>query len=222
VSTTVSVNTRSSRCNGATLRVPLTTIKSVVLTSALFWTLLLVLPTAAQAAGPSSLDDAQLGDTFSVLLQGTYRSVVHGPNLGLTQVNLSDGTYSTTKIFPISGLPNRGKEHANRGNRDHDSEAEDAIGRFFVQIGTGNLVAYDLPGGALAMAFTGNNVQRVPDGEGGTYIVGTFDLDIIEATGIFRPFAGGRNRMVDILHRLADGTFVEHCICIIRRPGVAG
>jgi hypothetical protein len=85
-----------------------------------------------------------------------------------------------------------------------------------VQFG-GELAVYDLPGGALKMAFTGNNVQRVPDGEGGTYIVGTFDLNILEATGIFGSFAGGHNRMVDILHRLPDGTFVEHCICIIRR-----
>jgi hypothetical protein len=68
------------------------------------------------------------------------------------------------------------------------------------------------------MVFTGNNVQRVPDGVGGTYIVGTFDLDILEATGIYQPFVGGHNKMVDILHRLANGSFLEHCICVISRP----
>ena len=79
-------------------------------------------------------------------------------------------------------------------------------------------VAYDLPRGALTMVFTTNNVQRVPDGQGGTFIVGTFDLNITEATGIYQSFLGGHNKMVDVLHRLADGTFVEHCYCIISRP----
>ena len=83
----------------------------------------------------------------------------------------------------------------------------------------GKPVAYDLPGGALAMMFTGHNVQHVPDGQGGVFIVGTFDLTITEATGIYQSFVGGHNKMVDILHRLADGTtFVEHCYCIISRP----
>jgi len=31
-------------------------------------------------------------DTFLILLDGPYRSVVRGPNLGLLQVNLSDGS----------------------------------------------------------------------------------------------------------------------------------
>jgi len=46
-----------------------------------------------------------------------------------------------------------------------------------------------------------------------SYIVGTFDLDIVEATGKFASFSGGHNRMVDMLHQLPDGSFVEHCIC---------
>ena len=179
----------------------------------------LVLPLSAlmQAAAPSPKDSAgSPGDTFSILLKGTYRPVVHGPNLGLSQVNLSDGSFSTTKIYPISGLPEQDKGHGNRANRSGDRDTEDPIGNFFVQIG-GMFVAYDLPGGALTMTFTGRNVQQVPDGEGGTYIVGTFDLSILEATGVYAPFAGGHNRMVDILHHLPDGSFVEHCICIIRR-----
>ena len=79
-------------------------------------------------------------------------------------------------------------------------------------------VGYDLPRGALSMVFTNDNVQRIPDGKGGTYIVGTFDLDIVEATGVYQPFVGGHNKMVDILHRLATGRFVEHCVCLISRP----
>ena len=68
------------------------------------------------------------------------------------------------------------------------------------------------------MLFTANNLVPAPDGQGGTYLVGTLDLDIVEGTGIFKSFVGGHNKMVDILHQLADGTFVEHCFCVISRP----
>jgi hypothetical protein len=173
------------------------------------------------ALAPSPRDsDGALGNTFSVLLSGLYKPVVHCPDLGLFQVNLCDPAYSTVKIYPISGLPVGESDQFNRGNRPADlqGETENPIGHFYVAIG-GNLpVAYDLPRGALTMVFTGNNVQRIPDGVGGTYVVGTFDLDILEATGIYQPFVGGHNKMVDILHRLASGRFVEHCICLISRP----
>ena len=81
----------------------------------------------------------------------------------------------------------------------------------------GKPVAYDLPGGALSMVFTVNNLTPVPDGQGGTFLVGTLELNITEATGVYQSFVGGHNKMVDILHRLADGTLVEHCFCIISR-----
>jgi hypothetical protein len=151
-----------------------------------------------------------------VLLAGTYRRVVRCPDLGLLQVDPCDGSYTTTKIYPVSDPD----EHANRGNNqgDRNRESEKAIGDFYVSLGSGKAVAYDLPGGAMAMVFTRDNAQRIPDGQGGTFIVGTFDLNITEATGIYQTFVGGRNTMVDILHRFADGTFVEHCNCIISRP----
>jgi hypothetical protein len=174
----------------------------------------------ALARSPLDSGGGRLGNTFSVLLSGLYKPVVHCPDLGLFQVDPCNGSYSTTKIYPVSGLPVGESGQFNRGNRPGDPhcETENAIGHFYVAIG-GNLpVAYDLPGGALTMVFTGNNVQHVPDGEGGTYIVGTFDLNILEATGIYQPFVGGHNKMVDILHRLADGRFVEHCICVISHP----
>ena len=82
----------------------------------------------------------------------------------------------------------------------------------------GSSVAYDLPGGAIAMVLTRVDLKPVPDGQGGTYLIGTADLDITEATGIYASFVGGHNEMVDILHQLPDGSFVEHCICIISRP----
>jgi hypothetical protein len=89
-----------------------------------------------QASGPSPLDRAgRPADTFSILLQGIYQPVRHGPNLGLFDVDLSDGSFSTTKIFPVSVLPDFDRGHDKRGqglgNRDGDTEA--AIGNFYVQ-----------------------------------------------------------------------------------------
>lgn len=157
-------------------------------------------------------DRKRIPDTFSILLSGKYRPVVHGPNLGLSQVDLSDGSFSTTKIFRVSGLP---KDHD--GDRDRDRDKDKPIGKFYVQF-AGMLAAYDLPGGAITMVFTTIDLKPVPDGQGGTYLIGTADLDIVEATGRYQSFVGGHNKMVDILHQLADGSFVEHCICIISRP----
>ena len=169
------------------------------------------------APSPMKSGEPPASSPFLVLLAGTYEKVVRCPDLGLLLVNHCDGTYSTTKIYPVS---NEGPDHADRGNHlgDRDRQTEKAIGNFYVSFGMGKPVAYDLPGGAMAMVFTGSNVQNVPDGQGGIFTVGTFDLKITEATGIYNSFVGGGNKMVDILHRLADGTFVEHCYCNIRRP----
>jgi len=173
------------------------------------------------ASAPSPRDSAAgFGSTFSVLLSGLYKPVVECPDLGLSQVNVCDGSYSTVKIYPVSGLPvGRSAQftHDNRpDNRDCDTSTP--IGNFYVAIGGGPHVAYDLPQGALTMIFTGRNAQFAPDGEGGNYLVGTFNLDIVEATGIYQPFVGGDNKMVDILHIQADGSYVEHCICVVSQP----
>ncbi len=189
-----------------------TKIKSLPLASLLVGVLVTLFSAPVQAARPSLLDrGGPPADTFSILLEGPYKQVAkgHGPDLGLTTVDLSDGSFSTTKIFAVSGLPEEVIGHGN-------GKTKKAIGNFYVQF-AGSSAAYDLPGGAIAMVFTGSNVQNVPDGQGGTYIVGTFELDIPEATGIYQSFVGGHNTMVDVLHQLADGSFVEHCICIISR-----
>ncbi len=192
----------------------LTKTKSVILASLLVGALVTLLSAPAQAAGSSRQDrDGQIGDTFSILLSGPYKPVAqgHGPDLGLTQVDLSDGSFSTTKIFAVSGLPEEVIGHGNGATKK-------PIGNFYVQF-VGNLVAYDLPGGAISMVFTDqSNFKPVPDGQGGTYLVGSLELTILEANGIYEGFAGGHNTMVDILHQLPDGSFVEHCICIISRP----
>jgi hypothetical protein len=162
--------------------------------------MLLSAPLPAAVRAPLNPGGQPVADTFSILLEGTYKPVgTHQGNLGLTTVDLDDGSYSKTKIYRVTGHP-----------------AKDPIGTFFVQF-NGSSAVYDLPGGAIAMAFTGSNVQKIPDGQGGTYVVGTFDLDITEATGVFKTFVGGHNQMVDVLHLFADGRAFEHCICIISR-----
>jgi len=109
-------------------------------------------------AGPE-LATAEEGErepaSLVLLLKGRYSPVVSGPDLGLSTVDLSDGSYSTTKIYPISGIP-------------HHRNVLEAIGDFYLQFG-GNLCAYDIPGGAIAMRFTPrSNLTSVPDGSGGS------------------------------------------------------
>ena len=151
---------------------------------------------------------AVAGDGFDVLLKGLYQPVVlgTGPNLGLSTVNVSDGTYSTTKIYPVNGISG-------------SDDALTAVGDFYVQFG-GGLCAYDLPGGALSMQFLPqNNITTFPDGQGGSILQGTWELTVLEATGIFRGFVRGHNHMLDNLHFLASGGVDEYCVCFVsRRP----
>jgi len=167
-------------------------------------------------------------DPFIVLLKGIYQPVIRTVNLGLSSVHLNDGSYSTTKIYPVFGLSNSGNEG---NNKDKDKHDDSAIGNFYVQF-AGNLCAYDLPGGAIAMQFLDvppplsnpnalgyNNFSTIPhpDGNGGQYLEGTFELKILEATGVYSAFAGGHNHMVDRLHALANGSFDESCFCNISK-----
>ena len=143
-------------------------------------------------------------DSFVVLLKGLYQPVAHGPNLGVSSVDLNDGSYSTTLIYPVSGAP---------GNQNQNK----AFGTFYVQF-EGDLCAYHIPGGSFAMRFTGSDVVFVDDGAGGQFLVGTFELTIVEATGVYRSFVGGHNHMVDRLHFLASGAVEEFCFCFISHP----
>ena len=166
-------------------------------------TALLAFPGRSVAQGNAVPDDS-----FVVLLKGLYKPVVRGPNLGLSMVDLSDGSYSTTKIYPVNGTP---------GNKNEKK----AIGNFYVQF-AGELCAYHLPGGSFAMRFTGSDFIFVPDGAGGRYLDGTFELTVLEGTGIYQSFAGGHNHMVDRLHFLAPGDGSggahEYCFCFVSRP----
>jgi hypothetical protein len=164
---------------------------------------LLAVPGRVMAQG-----NAVPNDSFVILLKGLYQPVAKGPNLGLSTVDLNDGSYSTTKIYPVSGTP---------GNTNEKK----SVGNFYVQF-NGDLCAYHLPGGSFSMRFTGSDVNFVPDGAGGQFLEGTFDLTVLEATGVYRSFAGGHNHMVDKLHFLAPGDgsggVDEFCFCFISRP----
>jgi len=155
-------------------------------------------------------------DPFILLLKGVYQPVPKGSgqhNFGLTTVDLDDGSYSKTPIYPTFGI--RGSAHQDK-----------SIGTFYVSPGKG-LCAYDLPGGAIAMKFIrpgGKFPVVVPDGMGGQYLEGSAPLTILEATGIYRAFAGGHNNMVDKLHQLVAGApfagfpssgYDELCFCMI-------
>jgi len=72
------------------------------------------------------------------------------------------------------------------------------------------------------MRFTGSDYVFVDDGHGGQFLEGTFELTILEATGIYRSFVGGHNHMVDKLHFLppgdGSGGLDEYCFCNISSP----
>ena len=153
----------------------------------------------------------QPGNSFVILLKGLYQPVTKGPNLGLSTVDLNDGSYSTTRIYPVNGTP---------GN----TNAAKPVGDFYVQF-VGDLCAYHIPGGSFAMRFNFTEsdfpTSVVPDGVGGQILFGTWELDVIEGTGIYRSIVGGRNHMVDRLHFLAPGDgsggVDEYCFCFISR-----
>ena len=139
---------------------------------------------------------------FVVLLEGTYEPAGVVPDLGLALPNLNNGIYQKVPIYSLdSGIP---------------GPTDKAVGTFYA-LGGDDLVAYDLGKGALTARFVGENYVVTSDGAGGIFITGTFELDILEATGIYRSFAGGHIHMVDILHRTAAGIFIEHCFCYISR-----
>jgi hypothetical protein len=146
------------------------------------------------------------GASLDLVLWGIYEHVTHGPSLGLSQVELSDGTYDKTKIYPVNGLTGQ------------------PIGTFYVNLDV-TLCAYQLRGGAFAAAVTqfsykearlGGDVFRVKtDGE--LYQFGTAELVIPEATGIYREFVGGAIHMEFCSHIIDQANFDEYCVCYITR-----
>jgi hypothetical protein len=120
-------------------------------------------------------------DPIVLLLTGIYHPVVNGPDLGLPGVDLNDGTWHTTEIHSTGRVPGSSNEH------------KVDIGNFYV--GNGKAV-YDLPGGAILMQFTAGSFSEnppIPDGQGGKFLEETFELTILDATGIYSPYVGGHN-----------------------------
>ena len=157
-------------------------------------------------------DDDRVADPFILQLRGLYRPAPQLPDLGLSGVNLAATSYMVTKIYPIFGV-------------SESEDPDDAIGRFYVSFAN-PVCIYDLPRGAMAMQFAGSPVIKdigfntfvpFPDGANGFFLEGTFELSILDATGIYKRFKGGHNHMVDRLHQLdAAGTrFSEFCFCNI-------
>jgi len=159
--------------------------------------------------------DQRIDHQFVILLAGVYKPVAAGDgprrNLGLTTVDLNNGRWSNVKIYLVSGLPG-----------DKDKDEDKAIGAFYAFGGTG-IVAYDLPGGSISAKFLRENddEESLPGADGSFTLDGTFKLDILEATGIYRDFVGGHIHMVDILKKRGDGTFLENCFCTIHPKLVA-
>jgi hypothetical protein len=188
-------------------------VKTAGIGSASLVTLSTLANTFVNPALASPSLDGRPAAKFTILLAGLYKPVVKCHDLELTTVNVCDGTYRTIKIYPVSGLSLDDDDHDGTGSSDPHHRS--AIGRFYFG---SKYCAYDLPGGTIAMQFTGNTLVPVPDGQGGTFTVGTIDLSIIEATGVYQSFVGGHNRMVDIGHTLADGSLIDDCFCNISRP----
>ena len=163
---------------------------------------LVVVPHQVSAEGR---DDREVEHAFAVLLKGIYKPAAQAPDLGLSGINLNDGSYSTVPMFPVSGIA---------GSED----ALTAVGDFYTQF-EGNLCAYDLLGGALSMQFIAGaeHVTTFSDGAHGSILQGTWELTVLDATGIFRHFKRGHNHMLDNLHFLASGDVDEYCVCFIRR-----
>ena len=139
-------------------------------------------------------------DSFVVLLKALYQPVVHGPNLGLSTVDLNDGSYSTTRASPSA-------EHQATRTRTSRSAPSTCSSKAISARTTSGRLVRD--------ALHRKRSQIVDDGAGGQFLDGTFDLTIVEATGVYRPFVGGHNRMVDKLHFLASGDVDEFCFCFI-------
>jgi hypothetical protein len=193
-------------------------IKKLALATAAALAVMVLSQTSIAQADDHGGDSSKKGpdqqiNRFAILLSGVYKSVPlgEGPknNLGLSEVNLSDGSFSKVKFSPVNGIA--GKD-------------DKAIGTFYVQV-TGMLCAYDLPGGSISAMFTlihdvTTDFQQSLDGS--WTLDGTFELEIMEATGAYSSFVGGHIHMVDILKfRAGDSTLLEDCFCHIHPKLVA-
>jgi hypothetical protein len=100
-----------------------------------------------------------------ILLEGTYGPVVDAPDL-FPPEDLNNGNYKTVPIYNIdSGVP---------------APNDEVVGNFYAFGGHG-IVTYDLRKGGLRAKFIPEleDTEVIPDGAGGIYINGTYELDIL-------------------------------------------
>ena len=96
---------------------------------------------------------------FILLLHGLYHPVVHGPKLGLS-LNLDDGSYSKTRIYPIFGILESNDQDRPIGTFYPEATLANGQVTFNPPGNPGFLCAYDLPGGAIAMQFAADYPAR--------------------------------------------------------------
>jgi hypothetical protein len=164
---------------------------------------MLLLPTSITRADDTK--GVPPANKFVILLEGTFEPTGLVADFGLELPNLNNGKYNKIPFYHVeSGVP---------------GPTDEPMGTFYALGGEG-LFCYDLGKGALtAMMIMDTSVtERIPDGAGGFFVNGTYELDILEAKGIYRSFLGGHIHMVDVLHFTAAGPLVEHCFCFISKP----
>jgi hypothetical protein len=163
---------------------------------------------AALLASPASVA-AQEGpppsDDFVVLLAGVYVPAIHGPNLGLSQVDLGDGSFVKTRIYRVSGLP---------GTTDQ------AVGTYYDNFLDRD--AYQLPGGAISAFYLEFVIDEIVPTDDGLLEFGHAELVITEATGVYQSWVGGAIHMefatLVFLDEAGNLVFDENCLCFISRP----
>ena len=181
-------------------RLRLTKTKSLIQASLIVGTLVALLTSAGEALGQA----VATSNPFVILLDGYWEPVVAVPgNLGLALPHLSNGKYKQVTIYNLaSGFP---------------GPANEVVGTAYALGGEG-FIAYDLLKGALTAKFVGNNLVTTTNADGSTTMTGTWELNILEATGIYQSFVGGHIHMVDVLKYNLDGSVLEHCFCQISPP----
>ena len=156
------------------------------------------------AAGGSVSRAAAAGDPFVVLMQGIIETHEGGPNLGLSGPDLKAGSHLEVPLYAVSGIP---------GTTDGDKR----VGTFYLDSTpvSGPLGVYHIPGGSFSARFTGAESVVEPDGDGGFNVVGTAELEIVEATGVYRSFVHGHLHMEFVEHMSAEGVVTEYCFCTV-------
>jgi hypothetical protein len=142
---------------------------------------------------------------FVLLLAGVYEPATHGPDLGLSDVELRDGSFVKTKIYRVSGLP---------------GTSDQAVGTYYDNFLDRD--AYQLPGGAISALYLEFVIDEIIPTPDGILEIGHAELVITEATGIYKPWVGGSIHMefetLVFVDDLGNLIFDEHCFCFISRP----